>query len=266
MNNKPIGIFDSGIGGLTVAHAIWEKLPNESFIYLGDTARVPYGTRGKEVIGRFSVQLAQYLLKREIKVLVVACNTISSTCIDIIRSLTPIPVIEAIGPVVGKAVKTTKNKVIGVIGTRATISSGVYEQKIKSLDEKMKVLTATCPLFVPIAEEGLSNHPVADLMAKHYLEPLSKTKLDTLILGCTHYPLLRRAIQKTVNSDVIILDSASPIADETEIILKKAGLLNDDPRPRYDFLVTDAPERVEETARRFFGGRLPGKIEKITLG
>lgn len=265
MNNQPIGIFDSGIGGLTVAHAVWEKLPQESLIYLGDTARVPYGTRGREVICRFALELVKFFLKRNVKVLVVACNTISSTCLEAIQNLSPVPVVDVINPVVGEVVKLTKTKVVGVIGTRATIESRAYEEKIKAADPKIKVLTAACPLFVPIAEEGLTDHPVAYLMTKYYLKDFTQTRMDTLILGCTHYPLLRKAIQKTSGREVTIIDSALPVAKEVEMVLKEKNILGNAKKPSYEIFVTDAPKRVEETARRFFGGKLPGKIQKIIL-
>ncbi len=265
MNNQPIGIFDSGIGGLTVAGAIWEKLPQESLIYLGDTARVPYGTRGKEVIRQFSLQLAKFLLHRQVKMLVVACNTISATCLRDIQRLTPLPIIDAITPVVEEAVKNTQVKSIGVIGTKVTIQSRVYEKEIKLLDPKIKVFSTACPLFVPIAEEGLSHHPVAHLMAKDYLQCFLETSIDTLILGCTHYPLLKAAIRKSLNPNITIIDSAAPIAKVTKKVLEEKRILNGKSVPSYEFFVTDDPERVKKTAERFFGGSLPGKIEKISL-
>lgn len=263
MDNQPIGIFDSGIGGLTVAHAIWEKLPRESLIYLGDTARVPYGTRGREIISLFTRQLTQFLLKRNVKALVVACNTISSTCLNEVEALSPVPVIDALNPAAEAAVKTTQTKVIGVIGTRATIGSGAYEVKIKTLDPKIKVLSFACPLFVPLAEEGLASHPATYLIAQDYLKIFSQTPVDTLILGCTHYPLLKETIRKVVNHKVKLIDSAQPIADRLADLLKKKNLLDNNPQPVYEFLVTDAPERVSQTARRFFGAKLPGKIKKL---
>lgn len=265
MSGKSIGIFDSGIGGLTVARAIWEKLPRENLIYLGDTARVPYGTRGREVICRFALELVKFLLKRQVKVLVVACNTISSTCLEEIKNLTTVPVIDAIDPVVEEAVNLTKNKVIGVIGTRATIGSQAYEEKIKTLDPKIKVLAASCPLFVPIAEEGLAEHQVAYLMAREYLKVFSPTAIDTLILGCTHYPILKKAIKKVIGGKVNIIDSTAPIAEAVKKLLQENGLSNNNPRPSYELLVTDAPEKIQQVAERFFGGPLPAKVKKVSL-
>lgn len=265
MKKSPIGIFDSGVGGLTVARAIWKELPGESLIYLGDTARVPYGTRGEEVICRFAIELAKFLLKRQVKALVVACNTISSTCLENIYALSSTPVVDAVNPAVEEAVKTTKTKVIGVIGTNATITSRIYEKKIKSLDPKIKILTATCPLFVPIAEEGLSEHPVAYRIAKDYLEFFTKTPIDTLILGCTHYPLLKGAISKNIRKGVKVIDSAQPTALALKELLQEKKLLSSSPSPSYEFLVTDAPQRVHQIAKRFFGGLLPERVKKISL-
>ncbi|MDP3998656.1 MAG: glutamate racemase [bacterium] len=265
MKNAPIGIFDSGIGGLTVAHAIWEKLPRENIVYLGDTARVPYGTRGREVISLFARQLARFLLKREVKVMVVACNTISSTCLNEVKALSPVPVIDALSPAAETAVKTTRTGVVGVIGTRATIESGAYEAKIKILDPKIKILTAACPLFVPLAEEGLADHPAADLIARDYLTVFSQTSIDTLILGCTHYPLLKETIRKVLDRKVSLIDSARPVAENLADLLERENLSNDTSQPVYEFFVTDAPQRVKETAERFFGHSLPGEIQKISL-
>lgn len=266
MKSRPIGIFDSGIGGLTVVRAIWKELPQESLIYLGDTARVPYGTRGKEVILHFALQLAKFLLKKKVKALVIACNTISSTCLYQIKSLaSPIPVIDAISPAVEEAVRTTKTKTIGVIGTSATIRSGAYEKQIKKSDPKIKILTAACPLFVSLAEEGLSGHPATSLLAKEYLKPFLKTPVDTLILGCTHYPLLKKDIESAVNHQTTLIDSAEPIAKALKKILEEKNLLNQGSKPDYEFLVTDAPNRVFQIARRFFGGKLPKTVRNVSL-
>lgn len=266
MENRPIGIFDSGIGGLTVVRAIWKELPQENLIYLGDTARVPYGTRGREVISRFALQLAKFLLKKKVKALVIACNTISSTCFTQIKTLaSPIPVIDAISPAAFEAVKTTKTRAIGVIGTNATIRSGAYEKQIKKVDPQIKILSAACPLFVPLAEEGLSGHPATRLLAQDYLKPFFKTDIDTLILGCTHYPLLKRDISEVLNHQIAIIDSAKPISLVLKKVLEEKKLLNQASKPDYEFLVTDAPNRVFQIAQRFFGGKLPKTVKNVSL-
>ncbi len=267
MNNAPIGIFDSGIGGLTVAKEVIKQLPKESIIYLGDTARVPYGTRSKEVITKFGEELANYLLSKQVKCLVVACNTISAVALDEIRRISPVPVIGVVSPAAKKAISVTKNKKIGVIGTQGTIRSKAYEQEIKKLDQTIEVFSVGCPLFVPLAEEGVHLHDdrVTKLVAEDYLEEIVKSGIDTLILGCTHYPLLLDAIAQTVGSGVMLIDSAEPTAEKLKAILQEKDFLSESENPTYEFYVTDAPERVFDVAGHFFGSELKGKIKKVTL-
>lgn len=265
MNNLAIGIFDSGIGGLTVAKEIAKKLPKESLIYIGDTARVPYGPRSKEVVTQFAKELVNFLIKRNVKALVVACNTIAAQSLDEIKKLSTVPVIDVLGPAVKKAVKYTKNKRIGVIGTQGTISSKAYERAIKRLDQKIKVISVDCPLFVPLAEEGLHKHEATRLVAQDYLDDIVTSKVDTLILGCTHYPLLYEAITETIGPQVILIDSAPPTAEKLKRLLEEKSLLSESTNPTYEFFVTDAPERIYQIASRFFGKELGGKLKKVTL-
>lgn len=265
MDNRPIGIFDSGIGGLTVAKEIINKLPNESIIYLGDTARVPYGPRSKEVIVGFVKELVNFLLKRDVKVLVVACNTISATSLEEIEKISHVPVVGVVKPASKKAVSVTKNKKIGVIGTAGTIQSKTYEREIKLLDPKIEVFSQACPLFVPLAEEGLHTHEATRLVADDYLNSLVKVGVDTLILGCTHYPLLLDTISQTIGQDVLLIDSAKPTTEELRKVLEEKNLLSDNSKPTYQFYVTDAPERVYKVARRFFGEELNGRLKKVSL-
>lgn len=265
MNSNPIGIFDSGIGGLTVVKEILRQLPNESIIYLGDTARVPYGTRSKEVVTQFAKELVNFLLKKEVKCLVVACNTISATCLDEIEKISPVPVIGVIDGAVKWAVNTTKNKKIGVIGTQGTINSQAYENEIKAIDSSIEVISVDCPLFVPLAEEGLHNHEVTKLMTEDYLDEIIAAGVDTLILGCTHYPLLLETIAETVGPRVSLIDSARPTTDELKKLLDEKDLMSDDQNPSLEVLVTDAPQRVYRVASRFFGSELKDKIKKVTL-
>lgn len=264
MNNLPIGIFDSGIGGLTVTKEIIKLLPNESLIYLGDTARVPYGTRGKTIITNFALELVNFLLGRQVKAIVIACNTISATCLKEIESISPAPVINVINPTVLEAIRTTKSRVIGIIGTRATVDSNIYAQQINQLDKDIKVLQVACPLFVPLAEEGFSDSPAALIVAKKYLKKIKASKVDTLILGCTHYPLLSKTIQQIVGPKVKLIDSAKPTAKKLKQLLQKKKLLSKS-QPARKFYVTDAPERVYTVASWFFSDPLPGKLEKVTL-
>lgn len=265
MNNNPIGIFDSGIGGLTVAKEVVKRLPNESIIYLGDTARVPYGTRSKEVITQFAKELTNFLLKRNVKTLVVACNTISAVALSEIEKMSPVPVIGVVKPAVKKALEVTKNKRIGVIGTQGTIQSKAYEDEIKSKDAVAQVFSVGCPLFVPLAEEGLHNDKVTKLVAEDYLHDLTSSRIDTLILGCTHYPLLLKAISETVGDGVKLVDSAEPTVDELINILENENMLSDGSKITHEFFVTDAPERVFKIAKHFFGSEMKNKIKKVTL-
>lgn len=265
MSNAAIGIFDSGIGGLTVTKEIVKQLPYESIIYLGDTARVPYGTRSKEVVTKFAKELVNFLLKRDVKILVVACNTISAVALAEIEKISPVPVIGVVKPAVKKAIKATKNKKIGVIGTQGTIDSKAYETEIKKIDPEIEVVSVGCPLFVPLAEEGLHNHEATKLVAEDYLDEIKAAGVDTLILGCTHYPLLLDTIAETVGPQVRLIDSAQPTAEELKKMLEEKGLLADNPNSTLEIFVTDAPQRVFKVASRFFGKELKDKIKKVTL-
>lgn len=266
MKTAPIGIFDSGIGGLTVAKEIIRLLPHESIIYLGDTARVPYGTRDKKTITQFSLELVKFLLKQKVKVLVVACNTISATSLLEIKKLSPVPVIGVIDATVQEVLEDTKIRTIGVIGTRATINSKAYEKSIKEINIKVKIISQACPLFVPLAEEDFINHPASKLIAGEYLKIYKNSKVDTLILGCTHYPILVKLIQRTVGKKIKLIDSALPTAKALNKLLQEKNLLtNVSQKPQLKFYVTDAPERVYKIANLFFDNKFPGKLEKVDI-
>ena len=261
--NLPIGVFDSGVGGLTVVKEIIKELPNERLIYLGDTARVPYGTRSREVIQKFALELTRFLLSKKVKCLVVACNTMSANALPAIKSISPVPVLDVIFPTVAAAVEKSKSGRIGVIGTAGTVSSGAYNRELKPFG--VKVFSVACPLFVPLAEEGMGKNPATELIAREYLLKLSKEQIDTLILGCTHFPLLRQAIGKAIGEKVKLVDSGKPTAMALRIILRDKDLLSDQAEPAYEFYFTDALDKASAAARNFFGGRLPGKIVKISL-
>lgn len=266
MSTKAIGVFDSGIGGLTVAKEIIKILPGEDIIYLGDTARVPYGTRGKEVITKFALELTKFLLAKNIKILVVACNTISATCLGQIQKISSVPVLGSLTPAVEESIRVTKTNKIGVIGTRATISSHVYEKEIKKLLHKAEVISKNCPLFVPLAEEGLCNSAATKLICHDYLKEFLNTGIDTLILGCTHYPLLYGAIRKAVDVNVQLIDSAKPTAKKLKKILEEKDLLNKkNLKGKLEVYVTDAPERVQTLAEQFLGNHSLRGHKKITL-
>jgi glutamate racemase len=258
-----IGVFDSGVGGLTVVRELVRALPGQDLVFLGDTARVPYGTRGREVIRRFAIELAGFLTARGVSHLVAACNTISSTCLEELQSSFTVPLFGVVEPAVREATNLTRSGRVGVIGTRATVSSGVYEARLLALDDSLRVFTQACPLFVPLAEEGMLDSKAARLIAEDYLGGLREQEIDVLILGCTHYPLLRDVIQGAVGPSVRLIDSAKPLAEE----LARALPAPDTHRQAtYDLYVTDAPERVTEVAASFFGGELPAPLRKVTLG
>ena len=257
--DRSIGIFDSGIGGLTVFEAIKRRLPNESLIYLGDTARVPYGTKSADTVIKYSLQCAHFLSQRGIKMLVVACNTSSAYGLPFLRRELNIPIIGVIEPGVKAALATSKSKHIGVIGTPATIASNAYAILIKEMEPKARVVSLACPLFVPLVEEGWINNNVAQMAAQIYLESFKKEKIDTLILGCTHYPLLKWTIQKVVGDGVRLVDSAEATALSVESSLSKKGSKAD-----YQIYVTDLPARFESVAARFLGHDMP-HVKRVEL-
>jgi glutamate racemase len=256
-----VGVFDSGIGGLTVLREIVRALPGQSLVFLGDTARVPYGSRGPDVIRRFALDLAAFMTERGVQYMVAACNTISSTCLDELQDRVAVPVLGVVDPAVREAVSRTRTGRIGVIGTRATVGSGFYEQQLKKLQPDVEVLSQACPLFVPLAEEGLLDAEATRLIALDYLQPLLGRGIDVLILACTHYPLLRPLIQAVMGDYVLLVDSARPTAVALAAALAPAA----DASPSYELYVTDAPERVNTVARLFFGDDLPAALGKVTL-
>lgn len=221
---RPIGVFDSGIGGLTVVKALRELLPNENITYLGDTARVPYGPKSAETVQRYAIELAGMLMKENAKALVVACNTVSSVAIPALTEKFPVPVIGVIEPGARAALEASRNRHIGVIGTRATIRSGAYEKALRAADGNVQVSSQACPLLVPLIEEGLLNDEVTDRMILRYLEPLLKDDIDTLVLGCTHYPLLTNAIGRVLKRQIMIVDSAQNCARAAEEMLDQQSL------------------------------------------
>jgi glutamate racemase len=255
--DKPVGIFDSGIGGLTVVKEIIRLLPHENLVYFGDTARVPYGIKSKETIIKFSLENTLFLLQQDVKMIVVACNTSSSLALPIIRRHFKIPIIGVIMPGAKEAVYATKNKRIGVIGTRATIHSGAYDEEIKRLDASIKVFSQACPMFVPLVEEGWTQDAITTKVAQKYLEPLKAKGIDTLILGCTHYPLLKNKIQEVVGKDIKLVDSAQQVAVEVKQVLSQEGLLNQDKiRPSREYFVSDEVAIFKNVAKSFLGSDL----------
>jgi glutamate racemase len=253
---KPIGVFDSGVGGLTVARELFRQLPGEDIIYFGDIARVPYGIKSRETVIRFSIDNILFLLQQEVKLICVACNTVSSVALPVIRNHFRVPLVGVITPAVREAVYATRNKRIGVIGTHGTIKSHTYESEIQQLDPEIKVFTQACPLFVPFVEEGWLKGNVVREVAQTYLKPLRESRVDTLILGCTHYPLIKPILQEVMGKDVVLIDSATQVAIEVKKILGTDGKLNKGRRGRHKFYVSDNPEWFKELAGRFLGKKV----------
>lgn len=267
----PIGIFDSGVGGLTVYRALHEHLPNEHFVYLGDTARVPYGTKSLATVERYAIENARFLAAHGIKLLVVACNTASALALPAIRASLDIDVVGVIGP--GARAAVVKGKNIGVVATESTVQSGAYTAAIKKANANASVIERACPLFVPLAEEGWADNDVARMIAETYLQDL-RARIDTLVLGCTHYPILREVIQETVGAGVQLIDSGEATAVEVKSLLKEKDLarltmptgalerhLCDD---LDHFYVTDAAERFSRVAERFLGSK-PSRLEAVEV-
>ena len=249
---SPIGVFDSGVGGLTVAAALRQILPSEHILYIGDTARVPYGAKSPETIQRYGLELGHLLLKHHAKIIVVACNTASAIAVPKMRNILPVPIQGVIGPGAKAATKTTRNSKIGVIGTRATITSGAYEKRIHQLAPNARVFSTACPLLVPLIEEGLFDDPITEQMILRYLTPLLRQGIDTLVLGCTHYPLLAPAIQHLVGPDIRLVDSAKNCAAEVARLLKNKNLLapsQPHQKGRLDVTLTDSSTSFLHLAR-----------------
>ena len=249
----PIGVFDSGVGGLTVAREIMRQMPNERIVYFGDTARVPYGSKSRETITRYSAQIIRFLLSRNVKAIAVACNTASAYALPVLEKDCPVPIIGVMKPGARTAAECTRNGKIGVIGTTATLSSGIYTEYIRDLMPSAQVLGRACPLFVPLVEEGLWEDPVTDEIARRYLEELCNRGIDTLILGCTHYPLIRGTIGRTMGEGVKLVDPAYETARELKNLLAQKDMLADG-RPalgeggQYEFYVSDMADKFKTFA------------------
>lgn len=265
MPDRAIGVFDSGVGGLTVLKEIQRLLPGEELLYLGDTARVPYGTKSPATVRRYALEAASFLTRRRVKMLVVACNTASSVALLDLENRFKLPVIGVIEPGAKRAVSVTRTGRIGVIGTEGTIKSGAYTLAIKQLAPDADVVALHCPLFVPLVEEGWLDHPVTRLAAEEYLGSLRHHGIDTLVLGCTHYPLLKNVLQQVLGPQVVLIDSA----EETAIAVADRLQRQSHVRPLGEaippqFFVTDVPERFQRVGGEFLGCPLP-KVEQVSL-
>lgn len=256
--SRPIGVFDSGVGGLTVVRALMERLPFEEILYFGDTARVPYGIKSVETITGYARQIADFLLRKEVKLLIIACNTMAAVAYDAVAKPSPVPVLDVIDAGANAAVEATRGRAVGVIGTPATINSNAYARAIHEQAPDIRVFSRACPLLVPLVEEGWFDHPVTRLTVREYLKPVLAEGIDTLVLGCTHYPLLKPLIQAVAGLGISLVDSALAMADITAHLLAEAGLEN--PRrtaPEYRFFVTDVPYRFQTIGEHFLGRSLP---------
>lgn len=267
-HNSPIGVFDSGVGGLTVAREIMRQLPNERIVYFGDTARVPYGNKSKETVTRYSRQIVRFLETQQVKAIVVACNTASAYALEDLEKESDIPMIGVVKPGARAALAATVNKKIGVVGTEATISSGIYSRYIEEHDADVSVVGKACPLFVPLVEEGLWEDPVTDEIARRYLTELIDSGIDTLILGCTHYPMLRSTVGKIMGEGVTLVNPAYETARELKALLSERGLESEH-RPGlgtelYRFFVSDAADKFQRFANSILPyGILSAKVIRI---
>ncbi|MFY9554820.1 MAG: glutamate racemase [Blastocatellia bacterium] len=261
-----IGIFDSGVGGLSVYRAVQQRLPNESLIYLGDTARIPYGVRSASTVQRYALECANFIQSRNVKAIVIACNTASALAADYLRSKCSVPIMGVIRPGSRRAVEQTRNGHIGVIATEATVASGAYERSMLAIRSGLEITSRACPLFVPLAEEGWLNHRVTHQVAEEYLTELRASGVDTLVLGCTHYPILRPVIEQTMGNQIKYVDSGEAVADRLAEMLEEEGLACEGGHTgTEEFFVTDSAARFRRVAELFLGRPLES-VETVELG
>lgn len=262
-NSRPIGVFDSGIGGLTVVRALQTRLPHENIVYFGDTARVPYGPKSAQVVREYAAQDTDILLEHNVKLIVIACNTVSAVGLDVVQKRAKVPVVGVIFPGAEAAVRASHKKRIGVIGTVGTVNSQAYVHAIRQLDPNAQVFSQACPLFVPLAEEGWTDRKATELIAREYLFPLTLEKIDTLVLGCTHYPVLRFVIDTVLQKSVTLIDSGEAAALTVEETLAEQGLRNESTlKANVQFFVSDIPHKFAEVGERFFGRKL-GRVHRV---
>ncbi len=265
MDRRPIGVFDSGVGGLTVAKQIIKLLPEEDLVYFGDTARVPYGSKSRETVTKFSEQIIRFLLTKNVKAVVIACNTVSSNCYESLAEDFPkLPIIEVVTPGVESCLKATRNKRVGLIGTQGTVSSGAYERRLKNADSEIQVFKKACPLFVPLAEEGWTDNEIARLTVKEYLSELVDKGIDSVILGCTHYPLFKATIGHFVGDNVIIVDPAKATALKLKEYLHNNNMLTDNKdEGKREFFVSDNYANFDKICENVLHYRC--KAEKVDI-
>jgi glutamate racemase len=262
LSSAPLGVFDSGLGGLTVVRAILQSLPLEGMVYFGDTARLPYGNKSAATVTRLSLEALRFLEHFGVKALVVACNSASAVAHGALEREASVPVLGVVNAGARQAVKATRNGKVGVIGTRATIGSECYPRALGELRTGLDLASASCPLFVPFVEEGWIDHPVTRSVAEEYLAPLKDHGVDTLILGCTHYPLLKGVIGSIMGEDVVLIDSGEAVAEDLEAVLTDRGIRSATDAPEHRFFVSDQPERFHDEGRRFLGEAV-GEVESV---
>ncbi len=268
MNNNPIGLFDSGVGGLTVMREFMEKMPNEDLIYFGDTARVPYGSKSKEIVTEYSKQIVSFLKSKNVKLIVIACNTATALAYEELKKYTDIPIIEVITPGSASAINSTKNKRVGIIGTEATVKSQAYVEKIKNIDDSIEVFQRACSLFVPLVEEGWVDKDVTSEVCKEYLGEIIDKDIDTLVLGCTHYPLLKEKIEQ-ICVGINVINPASETAESAKKYLEKNNLEAEQTKGNYKLYTSDYTEKFDEICRRLLDAGLVEKLlenrEKVNI-
>ncbi|MBR4721181.1 MAG: glutamate racemase [Clostridia bacterium] len=266
MDNRSIGVFDSGLGGLTAVKQIMEELPNESIVYFGDTGRVPYGSRSRETIIKYSKSDMNFLLEKDVKLIVVACGTVSSVALPVLNKIVPIPMIGVVEAAAAAAIEATKNNKIGVIGTKGTIKSGAYEKYIASKNPEIKAFRKACPLFVPLVENGHFDTMVAELVVEEYLTEIKESGVDTLILGCTHYPLLKNTIARFMGDAVTLIDAGAEVAKLLKRTLEEKDILAETPNiDQYKYYVSDDIEGFESLGGMFLERTITNKVEKIDI-
>ncbi len=265
--SAPIGVFDSGIGGLTVVRALFDRLPHEAVLYVGDTARVPYGPKSPDTVRRYADEIGRWLVAEGVKMVVVACNTATAHALHTLTHDVPVPVIGVVEPGARAAIRATSSGPIGVIGTAGTVASGAYDRAIQAADPSRVVLSRACPLFVPLVEEGWLDHPVTRQVAEEYLAPLLDDGVTSIVLGCTHYPLLAPLLRTIAGPDVALIDSAEQTADAVASVLQEQQLsaAPHHTPPRHRFVASDAPDRFLALGQHFLGGRLD-HVEHVTFG
>jgi len=263
-DERAIGIFDSGLGGLTIFKQVRAMLPRENIIYFGDSAHVPYGSKSKETVAGYSVNIAKFLESKKVKLILIACNTASALALADVKNSVNVPVLGVISPGAKCAAAASKNKKVAVIATESTVKSGAYPAHIKKLDKKINTAQYACPLFVPVIEEGLLEGPITDLIIKKYLTPVKAAGADTVILGCTHYPVIKKSIAKHFGRGVRLVDSAEEITKEAKALLTQKNMLKTKGKAQVQIYASDSPLRFAKLARRITGGRAP-KVKEVKL-